>query len=418
MENQKILTAIDVGTSKVCTIVAQVPSRGPVEILGVGIVPSKGLRKGNVVDVEGARNAVRASLEQAEGEAGMRVRSAYVGVTGNHVESWNKWVPVGVPGEYAVITRDQLQRFHHRVQISEAQPERQVIHAIPRSYAVDGAMGIRNPVGMHVQQLEMQTHTITGASALIRSLVDSVEQAGIGVQGLVLEPLASGEAVLSEEEKELGVILLDIGGGTSDMAVFRDGTLLHTAIIPVGGYQFTNDICTVFDTPFDAAEAAKLKYGHTFPESVDLNEKVELPVFGQEGTIKVSRREVCQLIRERAQELFQLAKLKLEEASLDCMPGARLVLTGGTANLPGLERMARRSLSASVRIGAPREPKGMPEVLVNPAYSTSVGILLWCMKQHSVATRLTNGNHGVTSFYRRLLSWFLGRARMVYGYRG
>ena len=414
MDDQNILTAIDVGTTKVCTLVARISSKGNVDILGVGIVPSQGLRKGTVVDVQEAKKAVRASIEQAEQKAGVQVRSAYIGVTGSHIESWNQWVPVGAIGDgNAVITSRHLEQIRHSAQISETQPERQLLHTIPRRYALDGMKGIRNPVGMHAQQMEMETHMITGASPLIRTLVESVEQARVVMQGLVLEPLASGEAVLSKEEKELGVILVDVGGGTSDMAVFQDGTLLHTAVIPVGGYQFTNDISTVFDTPFDAAEAAKLKYGHTNPELVDLKEEVELPVFGQDRVARVSRREFCQVIKERAQEMLQMVELKLEQASLGGMPEARVVLTGGTANLPGLESMARRILSASVRVGVPRQPKGIPDMLVNPAYSTSVGILLWCMKEYSQATSSANGNHGLTGYYRRLVSWLIGRVRRV-----
>ncbi len=413
MPKERVFTAIDLGTTKVCTLVVRVSSKGYADIIGVGFEPSHGLKKGIVVNVEETRRAVRESVRRAEQRAGSRVRSAYIGVTGSHIESNNTWIPVVSMDENAVITRDQLKLLSSSIAIPDLEPDREVIHTIPRGYALDGRPGIRNPVGMHVRQLEMHTQTVTGSSPLINTLADSVTSLGVEVKGLVLQPLASGEAVLSDEEKEMGVVLVDIGGGTSDIAVFQDGALVHTSVIPLGGFQFTNDISMIFDTSLEEAERVKLQYGNVNPELVDVNEEVELTIVGQDKMARIPRREICQIIKERAVELLQLVRAKLGEASLEGMPEARVVLTGGSANIPGLENLARRILTASVRIGVPSKPEGIPEELKNPSYSTSVGILLWCMNEYPLMVKSSNGFRSASGLYSRLLSWFLGRVRSV-----
>jgi cell division protein FtsA len=413
MDGERLLTAIDVGTTKVCTIIAKVQGDKKVDVLGTGIVPSQGLRKGNVVDIESTQYAVRASIEDASAQAGVKVSSAYVGVTGSHVVSGNQWGSVEATKNSTVITPTDIDRVKDSLYESEGSQDREVIHVLPRYYSLDGMIGIRNPIGMHAQNLQVQSHTITGASSIIKNLVQAVENVDVKVLGMVLEPLASGEAVLTQEEREMGVVLVDIGGGTSDMAVFHDGTILHTAVIPVGGYQFTNDISMSFDTPYFAAEEAKLKYGHVNVESIDINEEIEIPLFGKDGTISIPRRDLCLLLKERARELLEMVKIKLDQANLTNVRENRLVLTGGSANLPGLEDMARRILTSHVRLGVPRDILGLTDRLKNPSYATSVGILLWYAQNPEGRPYHANGNvkNGHMAFYQRLLNWVFKRPK-------
>ncbi len=417
MQREGIVTAIDVGTTKVCTIIAKVYSSEKAKIVGVGIEPSRGLRKGMVVNVEEAKKAIRASVKKAEQQSGFRVRGAYVGVTGSHIQSTEEWLPIISGKDNTVVTGGRLNAVRHSMTVSKGDDGRQVLHAIATGYALDGTPGIKNPVGMHAHQLDMHTQVITGVSALLSTLTDAVTGAGIEMSGLVLEPLASGEAVLTDSEKELGVVMVDIGGGTSDVAIFKGGDMIHTFVIPVGGYQFTNDLATMFDTSYEEAEQAKLKYGGVNLDAVSAGEEVELPIIGQTRVVKVPRRELCQAMKERSVELLQLIKVKLAEAKLQGAPEARIVLTGGSANIPGLDALAKRILSANVRMGLPRKPAGMPEVLVNPSYSTSVGILLWCMKEYSQVGETGNGHASVFGFYNRFVNWLLGRIKSVAAFR-
>ena len=415
MDSERIFTAIDVGTSKVCTIVAKLNGGKKVDVLGVGITPSQGLRKGNVVDIESTQYAIRASVEDAAAQAGMKITSAYVGVTGSHIESQNQWGSVEATRNSTVITSTDIERVTRSLHQSARREDRKVIHVIPRYYSLDGMGGIRNPVGMHARNLQVESHLITAADSIVKNLVQAVENADVRVLGMVMEPLASGEAVLSPEEREMGVVLVDIGGGTSDVAVFQGGTILHTAVIPVGGYQFTNDLSMSFNTPYFAAEEAKIKYGHVVAESVDAHEEIELPLFGKGETITIARRDLCLLIKERAQELMEMVKIKLDQANLNGLRDSRLVLTGGTANLPGLDAMARRFISGHVRIDVPNDMPGLPDSLKSPSYATSVGILLWFAKNpvdqlyYSNGNGNGNGRHGY--FHQRLLNWVFGRIR-------
>lgn len=417
MQKEGIVTAIDVGTTKVCTIVAKVYSSEKVKIIGVGIEPSRGLRKGMVVNVEEARKAIRASVKKAEQQSGVRVRGAYVGVTGSHIQSKEEWLPIIAGKEQTVVTGSRLNAVRRSLTVSNSDDSRQVLHAIARGYALDGTGGIKNPVGMHAHQLEMHTQVVTGVSALFTTLTDAVTGAGVEMLGLVLEPLASGEAVLTDAEKELGVVMVDIGGGTSDVAIFKGGDMVHTFVIPVGGYQFTNDLATMFDASYEEAEQAKLKYGGVNLDAVTPGEEVEIPAIGQTRTVKVQRQDICRAMKERSVELLQLIKAKLIEAKLQGGTDSRVVLTGGSANIPGLDGLAKRILTANVRVGTPRKPAGMPEVLINPSYSTSVGILLWCMKEYSLISENSNGNTSVFSFYSRFINWLLGRIKSVAAFR-
>ena len=421
MRDAKTIVAIDVGTTKVCTIIGQQSESGSLKILGYGVVPSEGLRKGNVTDIEATERAVRASVELAEKRAGVKVESAYVGVTGSHVSFENRNDILDWVGKRGVITGDDLIRVPQKIAASVGDLGREVIHALPMAYSLDGKQGIKNPLGMHSDRLEVATHVVTASPTLTHRLVQAVENAGIKVESLVLEPLASSEAVLTREEREAGVALADIGGGTTDVVVYRNGSIYFSSVIPVGGNQFTNDISLTYNTPYASAEATKLAFAHTEPETVRPDEEVHLPVVGRTTELKVPRHELCQLTRERGQELVRLIKLKLEDAKVGDITKFRLVVTGGGSALPGLEGLIQRVLTRHVRTGLPNGyVDDVPDDLITPAHATGVGILLWAANQPTAevsngtngssnrATREASRNGGAVSrFFKQMRSLFL-----------
>ena len=384
------VAAIDVGTTKVCTIVGRKSRTRGVDVLGHSTVPCDGLQKGNVVDIAATEKAVRESIKIAEGKTGQRIESACVGVTGAHIGFENRRDSLASVGEHGVITAQDLNGTTEVLARSNGDPRRRIIHSIRTSYSLDGEAGIRNPLGMHTSQVEVETHLVTGGMPFISKLVQAVEQAGARVSALVLEPLASGMAILTPQEKERGVVLLDMGGGTTDVVAFRQGRIFYTGVIPVGGYQFTNDIALTFNTNYAAAEAVKLKHASTEMQMAGANEEIMLPVVGQRTELRVQRMDICQLTRERAQELTRLVKFKLDEAQIAEPSSMRVVVTGGASNLPGLVSLMQRGLAMPVRHGVPDVQGTLPDELKDSAHATSVGILLWALSEYVPAR---GGNH-------------------------
>ena len=409
-QDASIIAAIDIGTTKVCTIIGRLTDSKGIEVLAHSVVPSEGIKKGNVQDVSAAGSVVRESIRVAKQKAGVSIQSAYVGVAGAHISFENRQDVLDWAAKRGVITAHDLTQVPRTVASNTCnEPGRRMIHAIPMAYSLDGGHGIRNPVGMHTRNLEVETHLVTGASSYLDKLVEAVEHAGVQVKELVLEPLASSEAVLSPQEKERGVALVDIGGGTTDLVMFKKGSMYLTSVIPVGGYQFTNDICLTYNTPYEAAEAVKLEYAHTESYVVRSLEEISLPVVGRATEARVLRRDICQLVRERAQELVRLIKLYLREAGIEDISSIQFVLTGGSASLPGLDALMQRTLANRVRIGVPNNHQAIPNELRSPAYATSVGILLWALKQNRSATAqaIDEGSSYVNNGRDRLMTRLL-----------
>ena len=383
----QLITAIDVGTTKVCAIVGRRGDAGGLEVLAHSTVPCDGLRKGNVFDVAVTGGAVRAAIQEVEEATGLRVESAFVGITGAHVSFENRRDKLQAVGDSGVITSQDLDRDSSGLSSEGLRPGRKLIHAIKMAYSLDGDTGIRNPLGMHSSEVEVETHVVTGGSAFINKLVQTVEEAGVRVESLVLEPLASGMAVLRRDEKERSAIVVDIGGGTTDVVGFRRGRICYTGVIPVGGFQFTNDIALTFNTTYRAAETAKLKYASTETPIRSANEKVSLPVVGRDIDMVVKRMDISRLTRERALELIRLVGLKVEEAQMEDPTTVPLVLTGGASNLPGLADLMHRKLPMQVRHGVPKGHGALPASLQDPAYATGVGILLWADREYQPTSR-------------------------------
>ncbi|MBM4448058.1 MAG: cell division protein FtsA [Chloroflexi bacterium] len=373
MKNRTV-AAIDVGTTKVCTVLADMNEGGTPRIVGVGIVPSVGLHKGLVVNINEARESIRESVKKAEQASNYRVESAYVGVTGRHVTSLNNRGVVAITRNDRVVRTDDLKRVLASAQSLKVPSDRRLLHVIPRSYAVDGQAHVKNPVGMHGFRLDVETHVITAAVTSIQNLVKCIRSIGIDIEDLVLEPLASSEAILTPDEKEVGVILADIGGGTTDIAVFKEGSIWHTSILPVAGYQLTRDVSIGLGLPFDVAEEMKKRYGSVMPVYEGRTE--DTTAISQDGH-GVSYQDLCDIIRARVEEILKLILLELPSSEYETLVPAGLVLTGGSSNLAGISTLGREILQLPVRVGAPSNMEGIADVLCDPAYATSVGLLMW-----------------------------------------
>ena len=402
MSKRNILTAIDVGTTKVCTIVANSDEGSGIRVIGVGIAPSEGLHKGLVVNISEAREAIRESVRRAEETSGHKVESAYVGVTGRHVTSLNNRAVVAITRNDRLVRPDDLKRVLTSARGVKLTADRKLLHVIPRGYAVDGQSGVKDPVGMHGFRLDVETHIITAAVTSVQNLVKCVRGIGLDIDDLILEPLASSEAVLSEDEKQAGVILADIGGGTTDIAIFKEGSIWHTAILPVAGYQITRDISVGLDLSFELAEEMKKKYGNVLPGEDDKDNDQTLTEDGH----SVSYRDLSEIVRVRVEELLRLIVLELPRSDYSKLVPAGLVLTGGSSNLPGLAELAAAVTRLPVRIGVPMNLYGVADSLYDPAYATSVGLVMWKTKRPEVGVETWQKKKGMRNWVSRFFSLF------------
>ncbi len=380
MAKRTTITSIDVGTTKVCTTIAEVDESFGVRVVGVGVTPSHGLHKGLVVNINDAKGAIRDSVVKAEQSCNYKVDSAYVGVTGRHVNSVNNHGVVAITRNDRLVRPDDLRRVLNNAHNISVPNDRQLLHVIPRGYAVDGQVGVKNPVGMYGFRLDVETHIITAAATSIQNLVKCIRSLSIDIDDMVLEPLASSEAVLTEDEKQVGVILADIGGGTTDICVFKDGSIWHTAILPVAGYQLTRDIAIGLGLPFEVAEEMKKRYGSVMPVYESRMETTS-PI--SEDGHGISYQDLCDIIRARVEEILRLILLELPRSDYESLVPAGLVLTGGSSNLSGMETLGREILRLPVRVGIPTHITGITDAIRDPAYATSVGLLLWGAKNRN-----------------------------------
>jgi cell division protein FtsA len=397
---ERTIVSIDVGTTKVCTLVGKMDDGGDLRIVGVGVVPSKGLRKGVVINVNETTEAIAASVEKAERISGHEIERAHVGVAGAHISSFNSRGVVAVSRGQS-ITQDDVNRVLDAALAIAIPHNREVIHVVPRGYIVDGQDGVRDPLGMHGFRLEVEAHIITGAATSIHNLVKCVNQVGIEVDELVLAPLASGEAVLTSNEREMGVVLADIGGGTTDMAIFIEGSVWHTAVLAIGGNHLTNDVAVGLRAPFDTAENIKEKYGYARSEGVIADESVDVAVFGEDSWQAISRRFLSEIIEARSAEIFNLMLQEVKRSGYDGLLPAGVVLCGGSSQLGGMKELSRDILQLPTRIGMPRDLQGLVDELSSPAYATGVGLLLWGLREE--AARVPTGRP--TGLWQRIVHW-------------
>ena len=393
--------AIDVGTAKVCTIMADVIDEEELRILGVGVVPSKGLHKGLVVNITEARESIKQSVRLAEQMAGCKLESAYVGVTGRHVSSMNNRITVSITRNNQVVHPDDLKRAMTIARAVKMPAEQRMLHIIPREYVVDGQTGVKNPVGMHGTRLDVETHIITAAVTSIQNLTKCIRSLGVEIADLVMEPLASAEAVLEPHERIEGVLLADIGAGTTDLALFKNDTIYHTSVLPVAGYQVTRDISIGLGITHEMAEEMKKRYGDVTPRENDAAQK-EIAISGDGHSI--SYNDLSEVIKVRIEEVLRLIVLELPQGDYHKLIPAGLVITGGGANLAGITELGQKMMKMPVRIGVPARLSGVSDTLNDPAYATGVGLLLW--KLRNQYTRLPgarkNNSRGLLSGMLRL----------------
>ena len=380
MRKEKVVVGLDVGTTKVVALVGNVID-GTIEIIGLGKAESRGLEKGVVVDIGRTITSIRKAIEEAENMADVKINSVYVGIAGKHITSINNSGTVSINRPDRIIARDDVRRVVETAQALQLPPESEMIHVIPRQYIVDGQDGITDPVGMTGTRLEVDVHIVTGAVTAVHNLVRCVENLGVGIEQIVLEPLASSMAVLSSAEKELGVVLMDIGGGTTDISVFRGGDIWFSKVIPIAGEHITNDITVGLQTPIEEAELIKKEAGTALVESVGEDEKIEVATIGGDEKKTVSRKKLAKVIEPRVEELLDLGMQEVEDAGYRDLVPAGLVLTGGTSLLQGIAEFAAQRYDIPVRRGRiPQGIHGLRDIVESPIFATSIGLLRYAVE--------------------------------------
>jgi cell division protein FtsA len=368
-----IVVGLDIGTHKICTIVGEV-RQDDIFVVGVGIEPSRGMKKGVVNDVQALSAAVSASAHKAEKTSGYQIRRAFVSVAGNHIASLTSRGMVGITGNRSV-REDDLDKAMDHARAIAIPHNREILHVVPRSYTLDSQEGVRSPIGMHCFRLEVDAHIITASSTSLANLEQATEAAGIFVDRFILNPLAAGDAILTEQEREMGVVVIDIGGGTTDLAIFVEGTVWHTAVIPIGGDHITQDITYWMHVPFELAEAVKIQHGHSVVKSVNPLETFMVEPFGDGMPQEIYRKDLTNVIEARVEEVFEYVQKEIKRSGYDGLLRAGAVLTGGSSQLEGMNEIAARILGCPVRLAKPERLTGMADALRNPSYSTSVGLL-------------------------------------------
>ncbi len=408
MRRERLVVGLDVGTTKVCCLVANATGE-LIEIIGMGKSPSRGLEKGVVVDIGRTIQSIRKSVDEAQNMADMRVDNVYVGIAGKHIRSLNNTATVSITKPDRIITQEDVRRVVEAARTMTFPPDMELIHVIPRQYVVDGQEGITDPVGMTGTRLEVDVHLVLGSVTAVHNLVRCVETLGIRIAQIVLEPLASSMAVLSSAEKELGVVLLDMGGGTTDISVFRGGDIWFSKVIPIAGEHITNDITVGLQTPTEEAERIKKEYGTCMVESVADDERVDIATIGGDSTKPVHRKKLAKIIEPRVEEILDLAMQEVEDAGYRDLIPAGMVLTGGTALLDGMVEFAERRYGLPVRRGRiPQGIHGLRDIVESPIYATGIGLLRYAVEARDFVPRSKRAAsaHRSGGLFGKLMSWF------------
>ncbi len=373
-ENKNLIVGLDIGTSKVVAVVAELLPDGRLELIGMGSHESKGLKKGVVVNIEATVNAIQRALEEAELMADCKIQRVYTGIAGSHIRSFNSTGMV--PIRDREVTPMDVDRVIETARAMPIPTDQQVLHILTQEFIIDGQDGVREPLGMSGVRLEVKVHIVTGAVSAAQNIVKCVRRCGLEVSDLILQPLASSLATLTEDEKELGVCLVDIGGGTTDVAIFREGAIRHTAVIPIAGDQITNDIAMALRTPTQEAEELKLRHGCALRQLADANEMIEVPGVGDRPPRELSRQTLAEVIEPRVEELYSLVQKVLRESGYEELLSSGIVLTGGSSVMQGMVELGEEIFHMPVRLGVPRYSGGLSDVIRSPRYSTAVGLLL------------------------------------------
>lgn len=402
----RMIVGLDIGTSKVVSIVGEISPEGGVEIIGIGSHPSRGLKKGVVVNIESTVQSIQRSVEEAELMAGCQIHAVYAGIAGSHIRSLNSHGIVAIRDRE--VFQPDIDRVIDAAQAVAIPADQKILHILPQEYVIDNQEGVKEPLGMSGVRLEAKVHLVTCAVNAAQNIEKCIRKCGLEVEDIILEQLASGYAVLTEDEKELGVCVVDIGGGTTDIAVFNDGAIRHTAVIPIAGDQVTNDIAMALRTPTQNAEEIKIKYACALASLAGENETIKVPGVGERGDRDLSRQALAEVVEPRYDELFTLIQSELRRSGFEDLIAAGIVLTGGSSKMEGVVELAEEIFHMPVRIGRPQGVTGLTDIVRNPIYSTAVGLLLYGAKQQQVNNRVVVSTMGLSGFMGKIKSWIMG----------
>ncbi|TCV83014.1 cell division protein FtsA [Sulfurirhabdus autotrophica] len=405
-EQKNLIVGLDIGTSKIVAIVAEVLPEGRMEIIGMGNHPSRGLKKGVVVNIESTVSAIQRALEEAELMADCKIREVYTGIAGSHIKGFNSHGMVAIKDKE--VTQADVDRVIETARAVNIPMDQQILHILTQEFIIDGQEDVREPIGMSGVRLEVKVHIVTGAVSAAQNIVKCVRRCGLDVTDLILQPLASALAVLSEDEKDLGVCLVDIGGGTTDIAVFIDGAIRHTAVIPIAGDQVTSDIAMALRTPTKDAEDIKRTYGCALRQLADPHEMLEVPGVGERGARQLSRQTLAEVIEPRVEELYSLVQAELRRSGFEDLLSSGIVITGGCAGMSGMVELGEEVFHMPVRLGKPTYEGGLAEVVRNPRYSTGVGLLLAGLDQHQRHQLVKMQSTSFKHVLERMKNWFQG----------
>ncbi len=404
--DKNLIVGLDIGTSKVVAIVGEVTPEGEIEIIGLGSHPSKGLKKGVVVNIESTVQSIQRAIEEAELMAGCQINSVYAGIAGSHIKSINSHGIVAIKDRE--VSDMDLDRVIDAARAVAIPADQRVLHILPQEFIIDDQEGIREPIGMSGVRLEAKVHLVTGAVGAAQNIIKCVRRCGLEVDDIILEQLASSYSVLTDDEKELGVCLVDIGGGTTDIAVFADGAIRHTAVIPIAGDQVTNDIAVALRTPTQYADEIKIKYACALRQLANADETIEVPSVGDRPPRKLSRQTLAEVVEPRYDELLTLVQAELRKSGFEDIIAAGVVLTGGSSKMEGVVDLAEEIFHMPVRLGTPQYVSGLSDVVTNPIHATGVGLLLFGEQHQSGGTRYFSKEGGMKGVWERMKNWFQG----------
>ncbi len=403
---RNLIVGLDIGTSKVVAIVGEINLEGGIEIIGIGSHPSRGLKKGVVVNIESTVQSIQRAVEEAELMAGCQIHSVYTGIAGSHIRSLNSHGIVAIRDKE--VSSTDVERVIDAARAVAIPADQKILHIIPQEFIIDSQEGIQEPVGMSGVRLEAKVHMITGAVSAAQNIVKCVRRCGLEVDDIILEQVASSYSVLSDDEKELGVCIVDIGGGTTDIAVFTEGSIRHTAVIPIAGDQVTNDIAVALRTPTQYAEEIKIKYGCALTQLASSDETIEVPSVGERPARRLARQTLAEVVEPRYEELLTLVQAELRRSGFEDLVAAGIVLTGGSAKMEGLVELAEEVFHCPVRVGTPQYVTGLADVVRNPIYATGVGLLLFGQQNGQQRISDPHVGRGFKGIWERMRSWFQG----------
>lgn len=405
-DERKLLVGLDIGTSKVVAIVGELSSDDRLEVIGIGSHPSRGLKRGVVVNIESTVQSIQRAIEEAELMAGCEINTVYAGIAGSHVRSLNSHGIVAIRDKE--VSAGDVERVIDAARAVAIPADQRVLHVLPQEFIIDSQEGIREPIEMSGVRLEAKVHLVTGAVSAAQNIVKCVQRCGLTVEDIVLEQLASSYSVLTEDERDLGICIVDMGGGTTDIAVFCGGAIQHTAVIPIAGSQVTNDIAVSLRTPPQYAEEIKIKYACALSQLANADETIEVPSVGDRPSRRLARQTLAEVVEPRYEELFQLVREELRRSGFEELVAAGIVLTGGSAKMEGAVELAEEVFHMPVRLGVPQHVDGLSDVVRNPIHATGVGLLLYGREAIQTKADSAASRRGVGSAFERMRAWFQG----------